>query len=704
MKYRIIHHCRNRIHLDIPKRRLTEEEADVLYYCLLEREDTEQVQVFARTAQVAVRYRGNPEALLSFIDTMDLQDPALKEKVPEISARATNDSFKEEIVTMCLKRFCKRFFLPAPLRIAFTIYDGAPFIWHGLKDILHRNFSAEIVHASAIAASLLTRDFSTAGSIIFLTEVGEVLEEWTYKKSLGDLAASLALNVSKVWKVEEDGSTHQVGISQIQEGDLLHVSLGSMIPLDGTVVRGEAMVNQAAMTGESIPVRKYVDTTVFAGTVIEEGELFIEVRNTSGQTRYDKIVHMIEESESLKSVVQSRAEQTVSKLIPYTFGTAVLTFLLTRNVSKAASVLMVDFSCAIEVAMPIATLSAMREAGKHRITVKGGKFLEEIAAADTVVFDKTGTLTNATPVVVDVTAMNGCDATEMLTLAACLEEHFPHSLANAVVRCAKERGLDHEQLHSRAEYIVAHGISSTVKGEKCIIGSRHFVFEDEACVIRPEDQEAFDNLASEYSHLYLAISGVLCAVVSIADPIKEGTAEVIARLKEAGIEHVVMMTGDGEKTARSIAARAGITEVYAEVLPEDKARYVEEQKAAGRKVIMIGDGINDSPALSAADVGIAMKEGAEIAREIADITLSGSDLDQLVDLKNMSTSLMKRMRSTEVMGIGLNAAVLFGGILGLVMPGTAALLHNASTILLCLRNMNDLLPGESHPELVTVND
>jgi len=694
MKYCITHHSRNRLHLDLAQRRLSSEEADVLYYSLIEREDTESVKVYPRTAQLAVRYFGSPEKLLADITDMDLHDEALKDKVPEISARQTNEQFKEEIITKCIQRVCKRIFLPTPIRIAWTIYDGAPFIINGLKDIFKRKFSAEIVHASAIAASLLTADFDTAGSIIFLTEVGEILEEWTYKKSVDDLASSLALNVSKVWKVEADGTSRQVGISQINEGDIIQVSLGSMIPLDGSVISGEAMVNQAALTGESIPVRKYIDTTVFAGTVVEEGELFIEVRNVSGQTRYDKIVKMIEESESMKSVVQSTAENTVSKLIPYTFGTAVLTFLLTRNVTKAASVLMVDFSCAIEVAMPIAVLSAMREAGKHRITVKGGRFLEEIAEADTVVFDKTGTLTNATPKVVGVTAMNGNDPDEMLTLAACLEEHFPHSLANAVVRCAKEKGLEHEQMHTKAEYIVAHGIASTVNGKKCIIGSRHFVFEDEQCIILPEDQNQYDNLAPEYSHLYLAIGGVLQAVVSIADPIKDGTADIIRRLKESGIQNIVMMTGDGEKTARAIASKAGITEVYAEVLPEDKARYVEEQKAKGRKVIMVGDGINDSPALSAADVGIAMKEGAEIAREIADITLSGSDLDQLIDLKNMSYGLMNRMKSTSRIGISLNAAVLFAGMFGLIVPGTAALLHNASTILLCLRNMNDLLPQQ----------
>ncbi|MDO4523032.1 MAG: heavy metal translocating P-type ATPase [Eubacteriales bacterium] len=700
MKYTIEHESRNRFHLRFKKRRLTPEEADLVYYALAGRDEVETVQVYARTAQVVVRYRSDRSRLLGFIREMRLDDPKLMDLVPEVSVRATNDQFKEEIISKFLARGFKRFFLPVPIRTIWTCYDAAPFIYHGVRDLLKRNFSAEIVHASAITASILTGDFATASSITFLTEVGEILEEWTYKKSVDDLAQSLALNVSKVWK-QEDGELRQVGIQQIREGDLIQVSLGSMIPLDGKVVDGEAMVNQATMTGESVPVRKHQYSSVFAGTVIEEGELLIEVRNVSGQTRYDKIVKMIEESESMKSIVQSRAEQVVSKLIPYTFGTAVLTFLLTRNVTKAASVLMVDFSCAIEVAMPISVLSAMREAGKHRITVKGGRYLEEIAAADTVVFDKTGTLTKATPVVVDVIPMGGRDRDEMLRLAACLEEHFPHSLANAVVRAAREEELDHEgeELHSKAEYIVAHGIVSTVEEKRCVIGSYHFIFDDELIEVNPEDQLIVDQLPHEHTHLYMAIDGRLAAIIDIADPIKENTQEVIERLRASGIEHIVMMTGDSEQTARTIAAKAGISEFYAEVLPEDKAGYVNMEKEAGRKVIMIGDGINDSPALSTADVGIAMKEGAEIAQEIADVTLSGSDLDQLVNLKDMSDSLMKRMKSTADLGIGFNAAILLAGMFGLVVPGTAAFLHNASTIGLCLRNMQDLLPEQERRSL-----
>lgn len=694
MDYTVTHTSAKRVHLQLGKRRLTQQEADTLYYALTERDDVESVQVFPRTAQLICRYRNDDKSLLAFLKDLSLEDTALQEKVPEVSVRATNEKYKEKIIDKFIIRFVKRAFLPAPIRTAFAFIDAAPFLYHGVKDLLKRNFSAEIVHASAIGASLLTGDFATASSISFLTEVGEILEEWTYKKSVDDLAQSLALNVSKVWLVE--GETQKlVGIRQVQEGDIISVSTGSLIPLDGRVVFGEAMVNQATMTGESVAVHKYLNSTVFAGTVIEEGELRIEVKNVSGQTRYDKIVKMIEASESMKSKVQSQAEQVVSKLIPYTFGTAVATFLLTRNVTKAASVLMVDFSCAIEVAMPISVLSAMREAGKHRITVKGGRFLEEIAAADTVVFDKTGTLTKATPAVVDVIPMAGRDRQEMLRLAACLEEHFPHSLANAVVRAAKQENLNHEEMHAKAEYIVAHGIASSIGGEKCIIGSYHFIFEDEKTEIAPEDEEKLQNLAHEHSHLYMAIGGKLALIIAIADPIKEGTYEVVQRLRESGISHIVMMTGDSEKTARTIAAKAGITEVYAEVLPEDKAHYVEMEKTAGRKVIMIGDGINDSPALSAADVGIAMKEGAEIAQEIADVTLSGSELTQLIALKKLSTGQMQRMHSTAAIGIGLNAAILVAGIFGMVVPGTAAFMHNASTIGLCLRNMQDILPEDA---------
>ena len=695
MKYRIEHESKGRFRLKLAKQRLTTEEADVLYYTLLERDDVETVKVLQKSAQVIVHYYYGRKKLLEFIGQMNLKSEKLKENVPEVSSRATNEEFKEEIWGMVLKRYAKKLFLPAPIRAVFTLKNAAPFIYHGLKDLAKREFSAEVVHASAIGASLLIGDFATASSITFLTEVGEVLEEWTLKKSVNDLAQSLALNITKVWRVE-GGVQELVNIDQIKAGDQILVTMGNMIPLDGIVVEGDAMVNQAALTGEAIPVRKTRTVSVFAGTVVEEGELIIEVKETSGETRYDKIVKMIEESESMVSVKQSHAEQVVSKLIPYTFGTSVATFLLTGNITKALSVLMVDFSCAIEVAMPIAVLSSMREAGRHRVTVKGGHYLEQIAQADTIVFDKTGTLTKAEPTVKEVIAAEGGDPDEMLRIAACLEEHFPHSLANAVVRAAAEKGLDHEEMHSKAVYIVAHGIESMIGDDRVVIGSYHYVFEDEKVSVTPEDQARIDALPAQYSLLYMAIGGKLAAIIGIADPIKKQTKQVIEDLRNVGIKHIVMMTGDSERTAAAIAAEAGITEYYSEVLPEDKARYVEQEKAAGRKVIMIGDGINDSPALSAADVGIAIKEGADIAQQISDITISGTDLNQLVDIKVMSDRLMKRMANTSVVGISFNAGIMIAGIAGLVAPGTAALLHNTSTIGLCLKNMSNLLPDHNY--------
>jgi heavy metal translocating P-type ATPase len=683
--------------LGLGLRRLIPEDADTLYYALTERSGIRSVTVLPRTAQVLLRFDPcrpeAPEEVLAFLRSADLADPELKKLVPAVSARATSEQYKEEIGTLVMARLAKRLFLPAPIRYAWTIWNGLPFIRAGLKDLVQKKFSAEIVHASAILASLLTRDFPTAGSIIFLTKLGEILEEWTYKKSVEDLARSLALNVSNVWKVEGE-TTELVNLSQIKVGDRVHVYMGSVIPLDGIVAEGEAMVNQSALTGESVPVHKEPGITVYAGTVIDEGDLVIEVKETSGQTRYDNIVKFIEQSESMVAVTQSQAEKLVSKLIPYTFGTAALTWLLTGNVTKAASVLMVDFSCAIEVAMPISVLSAMREASGHHMTVKGGKYLELIAEADTVVFDKTGTLTKAVPKVEQVVAMNGRDEDTMLALAAELEMHFPHSLANAVVRAARERNVSYGIPHSKPEYIVAHGIVSVAGEDRVIIGSWHFVFEDEHTVVLPEDEEKLHSIPAEYSQLFMAINGTLAAVICIDDPIKAETPMVIERLRKAGFSNIVMMTGDSERTAASIAARAGVDRYYSEVLPEDKARFVEREKAAGHKVVMIGDGINDSPALSAADVGIAIKEGADVAREISDITLAGAELEQLIALKELSDKLMVRMKSTGTLGISINGAILLAGILGLATPGTAALLHNASTILLCLRNMQNMIPPE----------
>ena len=685
--------------LDLRCRRMGAEDADTLYYALSERPGVRSVTVLSRTAQVLLRFDpcrpSAPEETLRFLRGADLADPELKKLVPAVSGLATSEQYRDEIGNLIIKRVAKRLLLPAPIRYAVTVWNGLPFIREGLRDLTQKKFSAEIVHASAIAASLLTADFPTAGSIIFLTKLGEILEEWTYKKSVEDLARSLALNVNNVWLVDGD-ATVQVPLGQVKVGDRIHVYMGNVIPLDGVVAEGEAMVNQSALTGESVPVHKEVGLTVYAGTVIDEGDLIIEVKETSGQTRYDNIVKFIERSESMVAVRQSQAEKLVSRLIHYTVGTAALTWLLTRNVTKAASVLMVDFSCAIEVAMPISVLSAMREAGAHHITVKGGKFLELISEADTVVFDKTGTLTRSVPTVEAVVPMTGRDENDMLALAADLEAHFPHSLASAVVKAARDRGLDYGVPHSKPEYIVAHGIVSIAAGQRVVIGSHHFVFDDEKTVVRPEDEAKLHSLPLQYSQLYMAIDGVLAAIIGIDDPIKPETKRVVQRLKAAGLTNIVMMTGDSERTAAAIAAEAGIDRFFAEVLPEDKARFVEQEKAAGHRVIMIGDGINDSPALSAADVGIAMKEGADIAREIADITLSGSNLEQLIALKELSDRLMGRMRSTGTLGIAANAAILVAGILGFVTPGVAALLHNTSTIALCLRNMTEIIPEETY--------
>ena len=699
MKTRVVHQSPGQLHIDLGKIRLSAEEADVLYYALTEQPGVHKVTVLPRTGQLVIhfdtseiRYR---DGIVRFLREMDIADPELKKLVPGVSGRATSEMYKEKLGTLIIKRYAKKLFLPAPIRAALIIYNGAPFVIAGIKDLLHKKFSAEIVHASAILASVLTSDFPTADSIIFLTEVGELLEEWTYKKSVDDLARSLALNISTVWKINDDeAEPEMVNLSQVKVGDLIRVYVGNVIPLDGVVESGEAMVNQSALTGESIPVHKEPGITVYAGTAIDEGELTIRVTEISGTTRYDNIVNYIEASQSMVAETQSQAEKLVSRLIPYTFGTAALTYLLTRNVTKAASVLMVDFSCAIEVAMPISVLSAMREASGHHMTVKGGKYLELIAEADTVVFDKTGTLTKAVPKVEQVVAMNGRDEDTMLALAAELEMHFPHSLANAVVRAAKERNVSYGIPHSKPEYIVAHGIVSVAGNDRVIIGSWHFVFEDEHTVVLPEDEERLHSIPAEYSQLFMAINGTLAAVICIDDPIKAETPRVIERLRKAGFSNIVMMTGDSERTAASIAARAGVDRYYSEVLPEDKARFVEQEKAAGHKVVMIGDGINDSPALSAADVGIAIKEGADVAREICDITLAGAELEQLIALKELSDKLMVRMKSTGTLGISINGAILLAGILGLATPGTAALLHNASTILLCLRNMQNMIPPE----------
>lgn len=690
MQYEMIHRSPGRFHINFAKRRFTEHEADVLYYTLLDYPGVTDVTVYQRTAQLALRFDHDGKTILDDIRCLDLNDPELAQCVPTVSARATNETFKNQLLDKIIGRIARRILLPAPVRAVLATIKAVPFCIHCVNQFRSGESSADIIHGAAVIAALLTREFSTASSVMFLTEVGELLEQWTYKKSVDDLAQSLALNVEKVWRVDEDGTEAQVGLNRIRTGDKFHASMGNMIPLDGKVISGEAMVNQSVLTGEPLAVRKSAGDDVYAGTVLEEGDLIVEVSFGLGENRYDKIVHMIENSENMAALTQTKAASVADKLVPWTFGLSIAAFAITRDPMKAASVLMADFSCAVEVAMPIAVLSAMREAGRHNITVKGGKFLENIAKADTIVFDKTGTLTNAEPVVEEVLAFGDNNANDMLAIAADLEEHFPHSLANAVVRKAAECGLTYSENHSKAEYIVAHGITAEIDGKRAVIGSYHFVIEDEGVVVSPEDQAKIDAMSATTSKLYFAIGSRLSAVIAIADPLKPETPDVIARLKAAGFPNIVMMTGDSRETAEAIASEAGITEVHAEVLPEDKARYVAEQKAKGRKVLMIGDGINDSPALSEADVGVAIKEGADIAQEIADVTLSGSNLSTLITLRHIADKLMKRMHSTYVVGNMLNGAVLAFGFFGFITPNTGALLHNVSTIGLCLRNMQDL--------------
>ena len=577
-----------------------------------------------------------------------------------------------------------------PIRTVITGVKSVKYIYQGIHTLLQRKIEVPVLDATAIGVSMFRGDISTAGSVMFLLGIGEILEEWTHKKSVDDLARSMSLNISRVWLCN-DGQEMLVPTTEIQTGDLVRVHMGNMVPFDGTVAEGEAMVNQASLTGESEPVRKYIESTVYAGTVVEEGELTIRVKETNGSSKFDKIVTMIEESEKLKSGLESKAEHLADRLVPYTLLGTGITYLLTRNMTKAISVLMVDFSCALKLAMPISVLSAIREASNYHVTVKGGRYLEAMAEADTIVFDKTGTLTKAQPTVKQVVAFNGMSENELLRIAACLEEHFPHSMAKAVVQAAIDRHLVHEELHSKVEYIVAHGISSKINDKKVVIGSYHFVFEDEKCAVPDGMMEEFDKLPSECSHLFMAIDHELAAVICIEDPLREEAAAVVRKLKETGISKVVMMTGDSDRTAKAIAARVGVDEYYSEVLPEDKASFVEEEKKAGRKVIMIGDGINDSPALSAADIGIAISDGAEIAREIADITVGADSLNELVTLKLISDGLMKRIHKNYRFIVGFNTGLIVLGVAGILQPATSALLHNTSTLMIGLKSMQDIL-------------
>ena len=601
-----------------------------------------------------------------------------------------NGEYWEKMVNHVVLHYGKKIFLPLPVRTFLTTLKSVKYIWKGVRTLAKCRIEVPVLDATAIGVSMLRGDFSTASSVMFLLGFGEILEDWTHKKSVDDLARSMSLNVSKVWLITEDSEV-QVGTDEIKPGDRVRIHMGTVIPFDGIVTEGEAMVNEASLTGESMPVAKHESSYVYAGTVMEEGELTIRVKETSGSTKFEKIVTMIEETEKLKSAVESKAEHLADRLVPYTLAGTALTYALTRNVTKALSILMVDFSCALKLAMPISVLAAIREANAHHITVKGGKFLEAVAEADTIVFDKTGTLTKAQPTVVDVVSFNGDSKENLLRLAACMEEHFPHSMAKAVMDAAKERGLTHEEMHSKVEYIVAHGISTMVDGRKAIIGSHHFVFEDEKCTIPVGKEELFRNLPEEYSHLYLGIEGKLAAVICIEDPLRPEAPEVVKALRKAGFTQIVMMTGDSDRTAKAIAARVGVDKYYSEVLPEDKAKFVEEAKAQGRKVLMVGDGINDSPALSAADVGIAISDGAELAREIADITIGADDLSVMVTLKEISNGLMDKIHRNYRRIVGINGSLIALGVTGVIQPTMSALLHNTSTLLIGMDSMKSVL-------------
>lgn len=690
MKFVIKHEMKGRIRLHMAQRQMSIRQADLLQYYLTTLPQVKAAKVYERTCDAVVRYEGDRKSLLEGIQKFSYADEKLMELAPKHTGRALNREYKEKLIRKVLVKALTKTFFPSPLNALYTAVQAVPYLWKGIRCLANGKLEVEVLDATAITVSMARSDVNTAGSIMFLLGIGGLLEEWTRKKSVDDLARSMSLNIGKVWQ-KVDGAEVLVPLSRIREGDLVTVHVGSMVPLDGIVAEGEAMINQASMTGESVPVHKEAGGYVYAGTAVEEGEITICVKKAAGCTRFERIVHMIEESEKLKSSVEGKAATLADALVPWSLGGTVLTWLLTRNVTKALSILMVDFSCALKLAMPLAVLSAMREASGHHITVKGGKYMEAVAEADTIVFDKTGTLTKAQPVVADIVTFEGRDQNEMLRVAACLEEHFPHSMANAVVSESVRRHLVHEEMHSKVDYIVAHGIASYIGQERVVIGSYHFVFEDEKCVIPQGEEEKFEELPEEYSHLYMAIGGVLAAVICIQDPLREEAPEAIRRLKELGISKVVMMTGDSERTARAIARRVGVDEYYSEVLPEDKAGFVEKEKQAGRKVIMIGDGINDSPALSAADVGIAISEGAEIAREIADITISQDDLLQLATLKALSNGLMKRINGNYRFVISFNLGLMILGVAGVLIPSTSALLHNTSTLGVSLKSMTDLL-------------
>ena len=691
MKFQIRHEIRGRMRIHVIQSRMSFAQADTLQYYLEQCESVISAKIQNRTEDVTICYEGSRDAILEVLKAFSYEKTDVPDTYIKNSGREMNQHYWDQLVEQTFWHFGNKLFLPFSVRAVITTVKSVKYIWKGLQTLFQGKIEVPVLDATAIGVSIIRGDFATAGSVMYLLGIGETLEEWTHKKSVGDLARSMSLNISKVWMMC-DGQEILVSADNVQSGDEVRIHMGNVIPFDGTVTDGEAMVNQASLTGESVPVRKVPDSVVYAGTVVEEGEITIRVREVNGSSKYEKIMAMIEESEKLKSSLEGKAEHLADKLVPYTFLGTGLVWLFTRNVTKAISVLMVDFSCALKLAMPLSVLSAIREASTYNITVKGGKYLEAMAEADTIVFDKTGTLTKAQPTVAKIVSFNDQSEDELLRIAACLEEHFPHSMAKAVVDAALKKDLDHEEMHSKVQYVVAHGISTTIEGKTAIIGSYHFVFEDENCKI-PEGEEAkFEALPEEYSHLYLALEGTLAAVICIEDPLREEAADVIKKLKKAGITKVVMMTGDSERTAAAIAKHVGVDEYYSEVLPEDKANFITKETEKGRKVMMIGDGINDSPALSAASVGIAVSDGAEIAKEIADITISAESLYEVVALKQLSNALLRRIHTNYRSIVAINSSLIVLGVAGVLAPATSALCHNVSTLLISLKSMKNLLP------------
>ena len=697
MKCTILHESVGRLRVHMHCAGMSLHQADVLEYYLRGVSGVREVRVYDRTQDAVVLYGGQRQSVIAALAAFSFSEAEAMDLVPEHTARALNREFEDKLAVTVMRRCISKLFLPVPITSALAVIRSIRYIREGLKALWHGKLSVAVLDATAVTVSLVRGDFSTAGSVMFMLRLGEILEEWTHKKSVADLAGAMSLNVDKVW-LQVGGTEVLTPVSEVQEGDYVVVRTGGMIPLDGKVVSGEAMVNQSSMTGESMPVVKRVGSYVYAGTVAEEGECVICVDKASGGGRYDRIVRMIEESEKLKSTAEDKAARLADRLVPYTLGGTALTYLFTRNITKTLAVLMVDFSCALKLAIPIAVLSAMRESSGHHISVKGGRFLEAVARADTIVFDKTGTLTHATPTVAQVVPFGGRKEAEMLRLAACLEEHYPHSIANAVVEEAKKRGLSHEEYHSQVQYVVAHGISSMVEGKKVLIGSAHFVFEDEGCHVPVGEEDKFAALPAEYSHLYLCIAGELAAVICIHDPLRREARAAVAALHECGFTNVVMMTGDNRKTAEAVAAEVGVDAVYAEVLPEDKAAFIHQQREKGHTVIMVGDGVNDSPALSEADAGIAISTGAAIAREIADITIASEDLFALVTLRRLGEGLMRRIHRNYRFIVGFNFSLIVLGVAGILPPTTSALLHNMSTLGISLRSMTDLLPDGEQPK------